>query len=566
MSYQVLARRWRPQTLEQMVGQEHVLRALVNALERQRLHHAYLLTGTRGVGKTTLARLIAKCLNCEQGVSAKPCAECATCREIAEGRFVDLLEVDAASRTRVEDTRELLENVQYAPARGRFKIYLIDEVHMLSTHSFNALLKTLEEPPPHVKFLLATTDPQRLPATVLSRCLQFHLKNLGPEQIAGYLAHVLGEEGIGFEEAALWEIATAADGSMRDALSLADQAIAHCTGQIELAAVAEMLGQVDRELLHALTDALLRADAAEVLEVVAAMAAHGSDFERALADLLALLHRIALVQAVPATLGSVHSGRERVAEWAQRASPADVQLYYQIGLAGRRDLAHVPDARSGFEMTLLRMLAFRPASMPDAGAATADRRGARVQPAVQEAVAPGKKPEPEAFQASGAAQPGAEAQPLHEPADDPGGGTTPARLIDLDVSNWHQVLDAVELQGIARSVAEHCVPEGLDGSTLRLVLQREQEILLQPQLDQRIGAALCAYFGEPVTVSLRVGEQDGESPARRAARHAALRQREAEAEIEADANVRLLIERFSAQLHRESIAARATVTDGDEGI
>ena len=567
MSYQVLARRWRPQTFAQMVGQEHVLRALVNALERQRLHHAYLLTGTRGVGKTTLARLIAKCLNCEQGVSATPCGECAACREIAEGRFVDLLEVDAASRTKVEDTRDLLENVQYAPARGRFKVYLIDEVHMLSTHSFNALLKTLEEPPPHVKFLLATTDPQRLPATVLSRCLQFHLKNLAPEQIAGHLAHVLDEEGIAFEDEALREIAAAAEGSMRDALSLTDQAIAHCAGRIETVAVTEMLGYVDREMLRTLVDALLRADAAAVLDAIAAMATHGTDFERALADLLALLHRIALVQTVPATLATLHTGREQMADWAQRASAADVQLYYQIGLAGRRDLPQAPDARSGFEMALLRMLAFRPLRAGDGRAIPVPGTGdaaARVQSAVREAVDPGKKPEPEADVASGADQP-AGSDRAGAGADQPAEVIAPlARLCDVDASNWHRVLEESGLSGMARSVAGHCVPEAVEGSTLRLVLQYGQEILHQPQLDQRIAAALGARFGEPVTVSLRVAETEAETPAERAARLAALRQREAEAVIETDANVRLLLEHFSARLHRESITAYTVAADGGE--
>ena len=405
MSYQVLARRWRPQTFAQMVGQEHVLRALVNALERNRLHHAYLLTGTRGVGKTTLARLIAKCLNCEQGISASPCGECAACREIAEGRFVDLLEIDAASRTKVEDTRDLLENVQYAPARGRFKVYLIDEVHMLSTHSFNALLKTLEEPPPHVKFLLATTDPQKLPATVLSRCLQLHLKNLSPEQISAHLAHVLREEAIEFEEPALWELAVAAEGSMRDALSLTDQAIAHGGGSVATATVTEMLGYIERELLRALVEALLQASAENVLAVVADMAAHGADFERALSELLAVLHRVALAQTVPATLAAMHAERERFAHWAALAAPADVQLYYQIGLMCRRDLPYAPDARSGLEMALLRMLAFRPAQPGDAriAAAPAPVRAAppRSEPAGQGAVAPPKKPEPAASEPAG---------------------------------------------------------------------------------------------------------------------------------------------------------------------
>jgi len=578
MSYQVLARRWRPQTFAQMVGQEHVLRALVNAFERNRLHHAYLLTGTRGVGKTTLARLIAKCLNCEGGVSATPCGECAACREITEGRFVDLLEVDAASRTRVEDTRDLLENVQYAPARGRFKVYLIDEVHMLSTHSFNALLKTLEEPPPHVKFLLATTDPQKLPATVLSRCLQFHLKNLSPEQISAYLGRVLHEEAIPFEDEALWELAVAAEGSMRDALSLTDQAIAHGGGRVAVAAVSEMLGYVDRELMRALVDALMAASAAGVLAAVADMAAHGTDFERVLAELLTVLHRVALAQTVPATLDALHSERERFAQWAAVAGPADVQLYYQIGLVCRRDMPYAPDARSGLEMALLRMLAFRPAQSVHAQASTnaaAPRpepsRG--TTPAGQGAVAPAKKGEPAAPRPAIPPSPEPEAAPLAPRPAMPEAQRFPvappeepavARLADLRAENWHRLLADIELAGMARSVASHCLPESVEGSRVQLLLEQEQAILQQPQCAERIAAALEAHFGHAVVVSLRAGRLEGETPAARAARIVSERQRAAVAAIEADANVRLLLERFSGKLHRDSIAASATVNVEDE--
>jgi DNA polymerase-3 subunit gamma/tau len=579
MSYQVLARRWRPQTFAQMVGQEHVLRALVNAFERNRLHHAYLLTGTRGVGKTTLARLIAKCLNCERGVSAAPCGECTACREISEGRFVDLLEVDAASRTKVEDTRDLLENVQYAPARGRFKVYLIDEVHMLSTHSFNALLKTLEEPPPHVKFLLATTDPQKLPATVLSRCLQFHLKNLSPEQISGYLQQVLREEGVPFEDAALWELAVAAEGSMRDALSLTDQAIAHGGGSVAAAAVSEMLGYVDRELLRSLVEALLHSSAEGVLAAVADMAAHGTDFERVLTELLTVLHRVALAQTVPATLASMHAERERFVHWAALAEPADVQLYYQIGLSCRRDMPYAPDARSGLEMALLRMLAFRPAQPADARAAAAPvaRAGSARSDtfAAQGAVAPAKKPEPAGPRP--AALPAAAARrPAPEPvAPRPEGATAPeparvSRLAELDAGNWHRVLEELELAGISRSVAAHSLPEAVEGSSVRLLLEEEQGILLQPQSAERIAAALGARFGERVSVSLRAGRVTGETPAARTARIAAERQQQAVAAIDADANVRLLLERFSGKLHRDSIAvperesAEASANEGVE--
>ncbi|MGY6565609.1 MAG: DNA polymerase III subunit gamma/tau [Halomonadaceae bacterium] len=370
MSYQVLARKWRPRTFHELVGQEHVQRALVNALDQGRLHHAYLFTGTRGVGKTTLARILAKCLNCtakgygDDGITSTPCGQCDSCRAIDEGRFVDLIEVDAASRTKVEDTRELLDNVQYAPTQGRYKVYLIDEVHMLSTSSFNALLKTLEEPPPHVKFLLATTDPQKLPATVLSRCLQFTLKNMPPERIVTHLAKVLEAEGIGFEESALWLLGRAADGSMRDAMSLTDQAIAFGQGQVRHADVAAMLGTLDHRHVLALVEALADVDAPRLLAEIAQLAEQGPDFAAVLDDLSAVLHRLAVAQMVPAAVDNGHGDRDTVLALASRFTAEDVQLYYQIGIQGRGDMAHAPDLRTALEMTLLRMLAFRPQGVP----------------------------------------------------------------------------------------------------------------------------------------------------------------------------------------------------------
>ncbi len=364
MSYQVLARKWRPRSFKELVGQTHVLQALVNALDQDRLHHAYLFTGTRGVGKTTIARIFAKCLNCEQGVSSTPCGQCTTCKEVDEGRFVDLLEVDAASRTKVEDTRELLDNVQYAPTRGRYKVYLIDEVHMLSAHSFNALLKTLEEPPPHIKFLLATTDPQKLPVTVLSRCLQFSLKNMTPQRIVGHLENILQQEQVFAESAALWQLARAADGSMRDALSLTDQAIAFGNGRVSEAEVGAMLGTIDQGQVMKMVLALSSANAAHILRCVAALAEHSPDYLAVLDDMLALLHRIAIAQAVPEAVDNSQGDREQVLELAGAMTAEDVQLYYQIGLVGKKDLPLAPDPRSGFEMALLRMLAFRPDAAP----------------------------------------------------------------------------------------------------------------------------------------------------------------------------------------------------------
>lgn len=394
MSYQVLARKWRPQTFAHVVGQEHVLTALANGLSLGRIHHAYLFSGTRGVGKTSIARLLAKGLNCEQGVTATPCGQCDNCREIEQGRFVDLIEIDAASRTKVEDTRDLLDNVQYAPARGRFKVYLIDEVHMLSRHSFNALLKTLEEPPPHVKFLLATTDPQKLPVTILSRCLQFHLKALDVEQIRAHLEQVLQAENLVSEPRALQLLARAADGSLRDALSLTDQAIAMGQGQVTTASVSQMLGTLDDEQPLALIEALAKGDGAQVMSLLDQVATRGVDWESLLVETQTLLHRIAMVQLLPAALGDDYAAVEaRMRDLARALPPAEVQLYYQTMLIGRKELPFAPDRRMGVEMTLLRALAFHPSQIiaePVAPVSTAPAQAVRapsIQPPVQQPVA-----------------------------------------------------------------------------------------------------------------------------------------------------------------------------------
>lgn len=366
MSYQVLARKWRPRSFREMVGQTHVLKALINALNSQRLHHAYLFTGTRGVGKTTIARIIAKCLNCETGITSTPCGECSVCREIDEGRFVDLIEIDAASRTKVEDTRELLDNVQYAPSRGSFKVYLIDEVHMLSSHSFNALLKTLEEPPPCVKFILATTDPQKLPPTILSRCLQFSLKNMTPERVVEHLTHVLTVENVPFEDDALWLLGRAADGSMRDAMGLADQAIAFGEGKVMAADVRAMLGTLDHGQVFDVLHSLIEGDAKALFEAVHHLADLGPDWNGVLSEILNVLQRVAIAQALPEGLDNDHGDRDRVLALARALPAEDVQFYYQMGLIGRHDLPLAPNPRGGFEMVLLRMLAFRPADTADA--------------------------------------------------------------------------------------------------------------------------------------------------------------------------------------------------------
>ena len=362
MSYQVLARKWRPANFEEMVGQEHVLQALINALDSERLHHAYLFTGTRGVGKTTVARIFAKSLNCDVGISSKPCGDCSSCLEIDEGRSVDLIEIDAASRTGVDDMRELLDNVQYVPTHGRFKIYLIDEVHMLSKHSFNALLKTLEEPPPHIKFLLATTDPQKLPVTVLSRCLQFNLKRMSRHQIQSHLQYLLKEEKVEEESGALGLLAGAAEGSMRDALSLLDQAIAYGAGSVLQETVESMLGAISRDYLFNLFDALLNQDPAAIIGEARNIISHNPDYQRVCAEIISLLQQMALRQSgVDTELDDDVSG-ERTAELAERLSAEEIQLYYQIMLQGRYDLNISPDEATGFEMLMLRLLAFSPDS------------------------------------------------------------------------------------------------------------------------------------------------------------------------------------------------------------
>lgn len=367
MNYQVLARKWRPQNFQEVVGQEHVLSALSNALDQNRLHHAYLFAGTRGVGKTTLGRIFAKCLNCEtNGVSSKPCGTCSTCQEINQGRYVDLMEIDAASRTKVEDTRDLLDNVQYAPARGRYKVYLIDEVHMLSKHSFNALLKTLEEPPEHVKFILATTDPQKLPITVLSRCLQFNLKNLNPTRISAYLKQLLTHEQVIAEDDALWQLAVSAKGSMRDALSLTDQAIAFSNGNLTTVSVRDMLGAIDHSVLVPLLSALIHNQPKAVLESVEQLSDFSPDYRAVLGDVLALLHQLTLAQLLGKDWESEHPDKEALLALAADVTAEKLQLLYQLGLIGVRDLDKSPDARVGFEMALLRMLAFVPATASQA--------------------------------------------------------------------------------------------------------------------------------------------------------------------------------------------------------
>jgi DNA polymerase-3 subunit gamma/tau len=546
MSYQVLARKWRPRNFSELVGQEHVQRALVNALDNDRLHHAYLFTGTRGVGKTTIARILAKSLNCEAGVSSTPCGKCSACEEISEGRFVDLVEVDAASRTKVEDTRELLENVQYAPTRGRYKVYLIDEVHMLSGHSFNALLKTLEEPPPHVKFLLATTDPQRLPVTVLSRCLQFNLKSLTLAQIISQLEAILGKEGIDADAVAVRELALAANGSMRDALSLLDQAIAYCGGSLGEAEVRSMLGTIDRDAIHCLLDALAAGDAARLLEEIDKLDDFAPDYAALLADVVSLLQRVAIAQTLPDAIDDNYGDRQTVLELADRLSTEDVQLYYQIGLIGRRDLSLSPEPRGGFEMVMLRMLAFRPAAAGQSvgeprQAATPARPVAEVPPAARQQTKP----------ASPVAEVPTAARQQTKPASPAAPGET------AEGTEWSAIIGRLTLTGMVREMALNCVFHGLEADVVRLSMEHVHAHLHSPARMKQLETALCDHYGRAVTVKLaRERQLEKETPARRQSREQQERQQRAVDAIADDANIKAIQDTFGATINEESIRPR----------
>ena len=556
MSYQVLARKWRPRFFSEMVGQEHVLKALINALDQGRLHHAYLFTGTRGVGKTTIARILAKCLNCETGVSSQPCGTCGACRELAEGRFVDLIEVDAASRTKVEDTRDLLDNVQYAPTRGRYKVYLIDEVHMLSGHSFNALLKTLEEPPPHVKFLLATTDPQRLPVTILSRCLQFNLKNLAPERIVEHLSQVLREEQVPCDEASLWALARAADGSMRDALSLTDQAIAHGTGRLEEREVSAMLGTIDRSTVLKICQALAAGDGPAVLALVDHLAELAPDYFAALADMIAIWHQVAVAQTVPEALDPRGGNVAEIRALAAQLTRETVQLFYQICLLGRRDLPHSGDPRIGFEMILLRQLAFEPA--PSA----VESRGEPAGSAAREAPPAAKKPVP-AAEAAPAPPTGAvpiaqtrESAPAQESAPEPEVAPEPELTVALEAfgpAQWPEVCAALKLGGVVANSAANLELVERTGTRLRFRIDARSDALYDASHGVRIETALGRYFGTPVQVEIASGTLEAESPREVELRKRRERQRAAVAMLHADPVVNALVQRFNGVLLEDSV-------------
>jgi DNA polymerase III subunit gamma/tau len=526
MSYLVLARKWRPRNFAETTGQEHVLQALSNALDSGRLHHAYLFTGTRGVGKTTIARILAKALNCETGVTSAPCGRCSACREIEEGRFVDLIEVDAASRTKVDDTRELLDNVQYTPARGRYKIYLIDEVHMLSTHSFNALLKTLEEPPPHVKFLLATTDPQKLPVTVLSRCLQFNLKRLTPKLIRERLEYICKEENIGADTASLSMIARAADGSLRDALSLLDQAVAYCGGDLQEQAVAVMLGTVDREHVARLVRLLAAGDAPGLIEAVSAIDEQVPDYARLLDDLARLLQRIAVYQVAGVTDTDDPLAEQEVTSFAGSLQPEDVQLFYQTALMGRRDLHLAPDPRSGAEMTLLRMLAFQPRARGDVEA------GGRAARAGETVAGPAAAPKP--AKASGET------------------ASLPVRSA-WQAPDWARLIPELELNGASKLLASNCAYLRRKGDVVYLKLDSRSESLLTRSRQNELAAALSNRFGEALKLDIAVGEPELETPMQEQARLDDEKLKAARESLEADPNVRALRDMFGAELNPDSI-------------
>jgi DNA polymerase-3 subunit gamma/tau len=506
MSYQVLARKWRPRNFQEMVGQEHILRMLTNALDDQRLHHAYLFTGTRGVGKTTLARIFAKCLNCEAGITSLACGTCSTCQAIDAGKFLDLIEVDAASRTRVEDTRELLDNVQYMPTQGRFKIYLIDEVHMLSGHSFNALLKTLEEPPAYVKFLLATTDPKRLPITILSRCLQFNLHPVSVEKITEQLVHISTTENIQFELAALQLIAHAADGSVRDALSLLDQTIAFCRNNITTLDTRRMLGCVEQDSIFNLLNALVNQDGKQLLAEITYLAEQAPDFNQLLEDVLSILHKISIMQIIPDATPDAH---EKIVQLAKTLAAEDTQLFYQIALIGRRDLPLAATPQQGFEMTMLRMLAFRPAVIESK------------QPTSQQPIKKEDKP----------------------------------ILQDMTAQNWTEIIAKLELTGMALALATHCALTQLSPNSVELTLAAKHAALLTTKLHERIESALSRYFNTAIKLQIKTATDELNTPAQKQQQEDAMRHADATVAIKNNSHVNTIIDLFNATLDVGSIKA-----------
>ena len=546
MAYTALARKWRPKKFAELVGQEHVVRALSNALETGRVHHAFLFTGTRGVGKTTIARIFAKCLNCvraeaaEHGVTAEPCGVCAACLEIDAGRFVDLIEVDAASRTKVDDTRELLDNVQYAPTRARYKVYLIDEVHMLSTHSFNALLKTLEEPPPHVKFLLATTDPQKLPVTVLSRCLQFNLKRLPVSQIGERMRHILEVEGVPFDAGGIRLVALAADGSMRDGLSLLDQLIAFGGGKVDEEGARAMLGTIAHDHVVQLAEKLAAGDASALMRYAQSLEQWAPDYAQVLDELSSLLVRVAMKQAIKDFEGDELYAPELLEKLSAAFAPEDVQLYYQTAIVGRRDLFLAPEPRAGFEMTLLRMLAFRPAADTGAAAGSAQATGAL------QASASGAP----RFAGSAPSSAGPSGAPPRSAASTSGAN---AVSFEATPASWAAIVAQLDLVGAARQLASHCALLGRRGSVMRLGLDPRSPFVRTRAQEDKLAQALSRHFGEPIKLEFETIVAGLETPAQAEQRATVEEFDSARQSLESDPAVQVLREKFGATLLPDSV-------------
>ncbi|GJM04621.1 MAG: hypothetical protein DHS20C09_06120 [marine bacterium B5-7] len=536
MSYQVLARKWRPRSFQDMVGQSHVLKALTNALDQDRLHHAYLFTGTRGVGKTTLARILAKCLNCDTGVSSTPCGTCNACVAIDEGRFVDLIEVDAASRAKVEETRDLMDNVQYAPSSGRYKVYLIDEIHMFSNHSFNALLKTLEEPPPHVKFLLATTEPKKLPVTILSRCLQFNLSHLTNDQIAKQVEMILGQENIEYDSASTELIARGAAGSMRDALSLLDQAIAYGGGRLEETQVRAMMGTIDSADLNGLIQALIDADPEALLDTVETIALQSPDFDALLAELLSLLQKIAIIQILPSDSSNPIKDNAVLVDFASAMNKEDAQLYYQIGMMGRKDLYLAPDVKSGFEMVMIRMLAFRPLTGNEVVSKPQTLKSAS-RPSAQEATS----------KASPIVAVSNDVAPI-EPREE-----VPIKNANSD-NEWKKIIDEMALVGLVKELAGNCVLKSHTDNSIELALAPSQEhLLLNQNQKQRLEQAIQTRFGSEVKLAILIEDSSNETPAETNARLEREKQKVAENSVNNDPTVKSLMDTFNASVDPDSI-------------
>ena len=573
MSYQVLARKWRPKTFAQLVGQEHVSQALINGLDQDRVHHAFLFTGTRGVGKTTIARILAKCLNCETGVSSQPCGECSSCIDIDEGRFIDMLEIDAASRTKVDDTRDLLDSVQYTPSRGRYKVYIIDEVHMLSASSFNALLKTLEEPPPHVKFVLATTDPQKIPVTILSRCLRFNLRRLLPGQIGDYLKKIVESEGVETEPEALVSISRAADGSMRDGLSLLDQAIAFGAGKLTMSDVESMLGLVDHEHVATMIRALAEEDAQSLLDVVEELVSQSRDLETVLLNLAEVLHRVTLVQCVPEYRDPERSDWDSIAGLAEQLSAEDAQLFYQIAIKGRDELGLAPDPRTGLEMTLLRMLAFRPAPADSADSDSGPVKAAkpRVTKAVQAAPpeSAAARPAVEPF-AEHPAEPELFSSPCSMPAKErpeskraEAVSTDPNQSEDLicrasssnpEDDEWVSLQGNLDISGQVRELARNVQLHSRSDDRWDFIIAPSLRHLGSANCVNRLSQAISEKMGH--TVGVKLVDSEGQDIASAAALdEQKLRQGMSEAEkaINDDPTVKALKEQLGAHIVEDSI-------------